>query len=121
MNAPLWEWPVEPGLHGAPAVVPVVPERAAHAPGQVRPDPGQAVLTDEEGRAIAGELRRQRPDWLIMWGCYSRRFVAFPLFAATERVIVTTHYPDALVPRLDEAEHRWRIRPDTDDEKMGQA
>jgi hypothetical protein len=63
---------------------------------------------EEECRAIAMEIQRERPGWLVLFGCYSRHFVAFPLFAVRRRVIVIAHYPDALVARMDEAERRLR-------------
>jgi hypothetical protein len=31
-------------------------------------------------RAEAAEIERDHPDWLVMWGCYSRMFWAFPRF-----------------------------------------
>lgn len=66
---------------------------------------------EDECRAIAKEIQRERPEWMVLFGCYSRHFVAFPLFALRRRVIVTAHYPDALVARMDKAERLLRIRP----------
>jgi hypothetical protein len=65
---------------------------------------------EEESRAVATQIQRQRPGWMIVYGCYSRRFVAFPLFAMRRRMIVVAAYPDALVARLDDTERRWRLR-----------
>jgi hypothetical protein len=66
---------------------------------------------EDECRSIAVEIQRKRPGWMILFGCYSRHFVAFPLFALRRRVIVTARYPDALVARMDEAGRLLRIRP----------
>lgn len=69
------------------------------------------VLDDEgECRAIAVEIQRERPGWMILFGCYTRHFVAFPLFPVQRQVIVTARYPDALVARIDDVERLMRIR-----------
>jgi hypothetical protein len=31
-------------------------------------------------RAEATEIEREHPDWVVIWGCYSRLFWAFPRF-----------------------------------------
>jgi hypothetical protein len=70
----------------------------------------QKHALEENGRATAERIQRQRPGWMIVYGCYSRRFVAFALFAMRQRMIVTAAYPDALIARLDDTERRWRLR-----------
>lgn len=67
---------------------------------------------DEACRAIAEEIQRQRPGWLVIWGVFSRRYTAYPLFPVSRRVIVVAYYPKALVERMDSAERLLRIRPD---------
>jgi hypothetical protein len=68
------------------------------------------VLSDErEYRAAADEIQRQRPGWLVIWGVYSRRFTAYPLFPVRHRVIIVAGYPQALIQRMDEAERSLRI------------
>ena len=64
---------------------------------------------DEKGRAIAEDIQLHRPGWLVIWGVYSRRFTAYPLFPVRRRVIVVAYYPDALVERMDSAERVLRI------------
>jgi hypothetical protein len=78
-----------------------------------QPDTGAPVPPDDDHacQAAADDINQQRPDWLVLWGSYSKRFVAFALFAMSQRRIVTAHYPDALLHRMDEVERRWRIRP----------
>jgi hypothetical protein len=63
-------------------------------------------------RAIAERVNQLRPQWLVIWGVYSRRFWGFPLFELRLRMVVWAGYPGALVPRLDGAERRFRIWPD---------
>jgi hypothetical protein len=60
---------------------------------------------------VAEQIQRDRPQWLVVWGCYSRRFWAYPLFEMRPRRLVYAGFPDALVDRLDEAERRFRVRP----------
>lgn len=65
---------------------------------------------DEQNRAIAEDIELHRPGWLVIWGAYSRRFTAYPLFPVRRRVIVVAYYPDALVERMDTAERLLRIQ-----------
>jgi hypothetical protein len=59
-------------------------------------------------REIAQQIERRQPGWMVVWGCYSRRFVAFPLFPAAPGSIITAHYPEALAARLQEFERACR-------------
>jgi hypothetical protein len=65
--------------------------------------------------AIAENMDRERPQWAVLYGCYTRQFIAFPLFAMQQRVIVVAYYPDALTARMYDAERLWRI-PEKEDE-----
>jgi hypothetical protein len=67
---------------------------------------------DDAFRAFAEQVNEDRPQWLVVWGAYSRRFWAFPLFEMRTRIVVSAGYPDALVARLDEAERQFRVWPD---------
>jgi hypothetical protein len=69
---------------------------------------------DNACRAIAERINRDRSQWLVIYGCYSRLFWAYPLFDMPRRMLVHAGYPDALVARMDEIEHRFRIRPEHD-------
>jgi hypothetical protein len=71
----------------------------------------QAAMSDDEGRAIAEDIRKQRPGWLVIFGVYSRQFVAFPLFAVSRQTILAARYPEALIDRMVRAEER-RLRPE---------
>lgn len=66
---------------------------------------------DNACREIAGQIGQARPQWLVLWGSYSHRFWAFPLFEMRPRLLVYASYPDALLARMDEAERRYRIQP----------
>jgi hypothetical protein len=64
---------------------------------------------DDACRATVERINQSRPQWLVLWGLYSRLYWAFPLFAARHRFLVHAAYPDALIARMDEAERRFRI------------
>lgn len=63
---------------------------------------------DDELREIARGIEEKRPGWIVVWGTYTRQFVAFPLFGAPRGTILTAHYPDALVDRMQYAERKLR-------------
>lgn len=65
--------------------------------------------------AVAERINQARPQWLVLWGCYTRRYWAYPLFAIRHRVLVYAGYPDALVARMDEAERRFRVRAEQEE------
>lgn len=69
-------------------------------------------LSDAEGWGIAENMQRQQPGWLVIFGVYSRQFVAFPLFAVSQRTILAARYPDALIDRMTRAERERRIKRD---------
>lgn len=72
-------------------------------------------MDDNACRAIAEQIDEDWPEWLVLWGCYSKRFWAFPLFDMRRRMVVFANYPDAVVARMDEAERLWRIHPDQEE------
>jgi hypothetical protein len=82
------------------------------APGgegdQAGPDgPGDDEPCDE--RRAAAELERAHPGFVIVWGSFSRQFVAFPLFGPPG-----THFsaanPRDLERLMGQAEQRYRNR-----------
>jgi hypothetical protein len=68
------------------------------------------MLTDAEGWCIAENMQKQRPGWMVIFGVYSRQFVAIPLFAVTKRTILAARYPDALLDRMTRAERERRLK-----------
>jgi hypothetical protein len=67
---------------------------------------------DDECRAVAERINNARPQWLVIWGCSSRLYWAFPLFEMHPRALVWGEQPDALVAGMDEAERRFRVWPE---------
>lgn len=61
---------------------------------------------DEANRETARQIELQRPGWMVLWGVYSKQYVAFPLSAAPPGTIVTARYAPALAPRMAAAERR---------------
>jgi hypothetical protein len=59
---------------------------------------------EQEGREVARQIESQRPGWLVVWGVYSREYVAFPLFRAGRGTVVVAVYPEALLARMETAE-----------------
>ena len=48
----------------------------------------------------AAQLQRDHRHWMIMWGCYTRRYVAFPLFPAPRGTILTALAPAELAAKM---------------------
>jgi hypothetical protein len=60
----------------------------------------------EANRETARQIELQRPGWMVLWGVYSKQYVAFPLFAAPAGTILTARYAPALAPRMVAVECR---------------
>jgi hypothetical protein len=65
---------------------------------------------DNRFYAIAEEIQQLRPGWLVIFGCYSRLWWAYPLFAVRRRVILSADNPETLIARMDAADRDLRIR-----------
>jgi hypothetical protein len=62
------------------------------------------IIDDQERRAAA-EIERAHPNWLVMWGCYTRVFWAFPRFLTPRGTIVSAPGPDRLLGDMLSVEH----------------
>ena len=65
----------------------------------------------EANRETARQIELQRPGWMVLWGVYSKQYVAFPLSAAPPGTILTARYAPALAARMAAAERRAQGRP----------
>jgi hypothetical protein len=65
----------------------------------------------EAYRETARQIELQRPGWMVLWGVYSKQYVAFPLFAAPAGTILTARYAPALAPRMAAVEYRAQGKP----------
>ena len=68
----------------------------------------QAVPALDEHQ-MARQIEQDNPNWIVLFGVYTREFVAFPRFAAPPRTIVVATYPAALPPRLQEVERKFHV------------
>jgi hypothetical protein len=62
----------------------------------VGPDP----RNEDACRMAAVRLQREYRHWMIMWGCYTRTYVAFPLFHAPRDTILTATVPDEMAAKI---------------------
>ncbi len=65
----------------------------------------------ETNRETARQIELQRPGWMVLWGVYSRQYVAFPLSAAPPGTILAAAYAPALESRMQTAERRAQGKP----------
>lgn len=69
-----------------------------------KPQPANPAGRDADRYETAQAIQQAHPDWLVMWGVYTRQYVAFPLFRAPAGSIVQSANPDKLVQRIQQAE-----------------
>lgn len=62
--------------------------------------------SEEDKRLMAERLESENPLWIIVYGVYTRQFVAFPRFKVPRQTIIATTYPPALPGRLREIERQ---------------
>jgi hypothetical protein len=55
---------------------------------------------EQECRETATRIDRDFPGWMVLWGVYTRQFVAFPLFDAPPGSLVTSYNPETLTDRM---------------------
>ena len=65
--------------------------------------------TTEDMQRVAERLESENPAWIVMFGVYSKQFVAFPRFAAPEGMVIVAVYPGALPERMRKVEHLARV------------
>jgi hypothetical protein len=65
---------------------------------------------DTDHRRRAAELRRQRPNWVVLWLPRTARYHAYPLLPS-RTVRLTTEQPGQLAAQMDRAEQAARVRP----------
>jgi hypothetical protein len=61
-------------------------------------------VTDDQQRRTAEEIEQSHPNWLVIWGCYSHLFWAFPLFHAPSGTILSAASGQRLVAAMREVE-----------------
>jgi len=61
-----------------------------------------------EMKQAARRLEADNPRWIVLFGDYSRQFVAFPRFDVPTGTVLSALYPDALPPRMRRIEAKAR-------------
>jgi hypothetical protein len=74
-------------------------------------------MTDDQERQVAAEIEQSHPNWAVMWGCYSRRFWAFPYFQASPGTLVSAPDRDRLLADMHSIEHAVSISR-ADDQRL---
>jgi hypothetical protein len=59
---------------------------------------------DDPERQTAARIERDNPQWLVLWGVYSRLFWAFPRFNAPPGLIIAAPDPGELLARMHRIE-----------------
>jgi hypothetical protein len=59
---------------------------------------------DEESRAVASELEKANPRWIVIFGIHTRQFVCYPRFDAPRGTMIADCYPEAVAGHMRELE-----------------
>jgi hypothetical protein len=59
---------------------------------------------DQAHKEIAERIQQDNPNWLVMWGTYTRQYTAFALFDAPPGTVLRGQDPDELAARIRQAE-----------------
>jgi hypothetical protein len=66
------------------------------------------AASDEQPRQAARRIEDDRPGWMVVFGTYTRQYVAFPLFDAPPGTVLADRNPDTLTRQMRAAERRYR-------------
>jgi len=82
------------------------------APGNYagpQPRPPAAFPDESNYKETAKQIERQQSGWIVLWGCYTQQFVAFPLFAARPGSIAVGYRSEALISQMRHIEQGGRV------------
>jgi hypothetical protein len=69
------------------------------------PEPGHGATgpstTDAARQEAAAQIRRDHPDWVVIWSALSGEFPARPLFPAPRDTVATGTTPGQLTARMN--------------------
>jgi hypothetical protein len=71
---------------------------------------GPNPRNEDACRMAAARLQHEYRNWMIMWGCYTRTYVAFPLFPAPRGTILTATVPDEMTAKIRRHERAAGMR-----------
>jgi hypothetical protein len=70
----------------------------------VIPSPSPDQRNEDACRRAAAQLQHDHGQWLVMWGCYTRSYIAFPLFAVPRGIVLTASSPGEMTAKIQRAE-----------------
>jgi hypothetical protein len=62
------------------------------------------TLATDDHEKTAQAIERTYPGWMVVFGYFTHQYVALPLFAAPDGIIVAAAYPPAVITRIQQAE-----------------
>jgi hypothetical protein len=71
---------------------------------------GANPINEDACRMAAARLQHEYRRWMIMWGCYTRMYVAFPLFHAPRGTIITATVPEEMAAKIRRQERAAGMR-----------
>lgn len=74
------------------------------------PNPSPDPSNEDACRMAAAQLQRDHEHWLVLWGCYTRSYIAFPLFHAPRGTILTASAPGEMVTKMRREERSAGVR-----------
>lgn len=67
-----------------------------------------STVDENEMLRVARELESGNPQWIVVFGVYTRQFVAFPRFNVPSGTFAVALYPGALESRMHDIERAAR-------------
>lgn len=74
------------------------------------PSPSPDPRNEDACRAAAARLQHDHKNWLVLWGCYTHSYVAFPLFSAPRGTILTAATPGEMTGKMRREERVAGVR-----------
>jgi hypothetical protein len=68
-------------------------------------------VIDYQERIIARQTELSHPQWVVMWGCYTRAFWAFPRFSVSPGTLVSAWSLEDLLFHMISVEIEFGARP----------
>jgi hypothetical protein len=62
---------------------------------------------EQQCRETADGLQRDHSQWIVLYGTYTRQYVAFPLFGAPPGTVLSHAQPGELVRQMQKAQARY--------------
>lgn len=66
---------------------------------------------DQACHGIAGQLEQANPQWIVIFGVFTKEFVGFPRFSAPPGSMVAALHPEAMSARMRAAEQVAQLAP----------